>query len=277
MEENQNGMYGGEAPRTYGEESKMYENQEKQAASQSYEQANPYSQSYGQSSQPYNQPNQPYGANQQYGTNNQAASQLYGASQQYNQPNQPYGAPTYRQPYGNANQNYGQMNQPYGAPVYQQPYGNGFVSHAPVKDIFCNILLVIRPIRAILSTIMALMIYSSMGSYEDIMSGKYFSTLTNGPYSILSMFSSLLMIAYIVFVVLDIVAVNKGNYKILGLIMFALFLDPAYYIWRAYVLKRKKTVPVIYTVGYVILLIACFVIMFSYLMNIWLDMAGTMY
>ena len=62
-----------------------------------------------------------------------------------------------------------------------------------------------------------------------------------------------LSIAMIVFLVLDIVKINKAGYKITGLILFAIFLRPGYYIWRAYILGRKKTFPIIYTVIYSLL------------------------
>lgn len=269
MEENQNGMYGGVAPRTYGEESRMYENQDKQAASQNYGQPNPYSQQHGQANQPnqqnqYSQPN-PY--SQQYGQANQ--------QNQYSQPNQQYGYNNQQNGYNN--QGYGQINQPYGAPTYQQPYRNGLGIHTPVKDIFCNILLVIMPLRMIISIILTIMAFSAIDGYDSILSGSYLTEIASGPYSILSMLSNLLMILYIVFVVLDVVAVNKGNYKILGLIMFAIFLNPGYYIWRAHILGRKKTIPTIYTVVYSILMFANFIVAFYYGFNLGLEMTNALY
>ena len=296
MEENQNGMYGGGAPRTYGEESKMYENQDKQAKSQSYEQANPYSQSYEQAnpySQSYSQPNQQYGYSQQ--SYSQSTQQYNQPNQQYNQPNQQYGysnqsygqsnqqygssQQSYNQPnqqYGYSNQSYGQMNQPYGAPTYQQPYMNGLGIHTPVKDIFCNFLLVIMPIRVIVSMITTILTFSAIDSYDSFVNGSYLTKLASGSYSLLSMFSSILFFAYIAFVVLDIVAVNKGNYKILGLVMFALFLNPGYYIWRAHILGRKKTIPIIYTVVYSILMIVNFVVSFYYGFNLGMEMSNSL-
>ena len=54
----------------------------------------------------------------------------------------------------------------------------------------------------------------------------------------------------------------KQHYKITGLILFAIFLNPGYYIWRAHILHRKKTVPVIYTVLYSLLVLGSMVYTF---------------
>lgn len=243
MEENQNGMYGEETPRTYGEESKMYENLDKQKQQAGYEQPNPYSQSYGQPDQQYGYNNQNYGqSNQQYGYNNQS----------YGQPNQQYG-------YNNG------------------AYMNGAGMHTSVKDVFCNILLVIMPLRIILSMIVTILTFSAIDSYESIVSGSYLTKLSGGAYSMLSMLSSILFIAYVIFVVLDVVAVNKGNYKILGLILFAIFLNPGYYIWRAHILGRKKAIPVIYTVVYSILMIASVMVAFYYGLTLGMEMTNSLY
>lgn len=169
------------------------------------------------------------------------------------------------------------MNQPYGAPTYQQPYMNGLGIHAPVKDIFCNILLVIMPIRIIVSIIITILTISAIDGYDSFVNGSYLTKLAGGPYTLLSLLSNILLIAYIVFVVLDVVAVNKGNYKILGLVMFALFLTPGYYIWRAHILGRKKTIPIIYTVVYSILIIVNFIVAFFYGVNLGLKMSNSLH
>ncbi len=175
-----------------------------------------------------------------------------------------------QQTYGNQNQTYGDRQnygnqQPYGGqsgynnpPVY---YNNGgFVrpeqQHGTVTDVFCYILLVIMPLRQILSMVTTSSMFGSIDfSYESIMNGTYMYGLFNNSYMLLTILSYLLMAAFIVFVVLDIVKIYKQHYKITGLILFAIFLNPGYYIWRAYILHRKKTVPVIYTVLYSLLVL----------------------
>ena len=223
MEENQNGMYSGDAPRTYGEDTKMYENQ-----------------GNGMPNQPYGMPNQPYGM-----------------------PNQPY-----------TGQSYGQGN---GMP-YQQPYmnGYGYQQQTPVKDIFCNILLVLMPIRIILVIILNIMAYSSVTDYSSMSTASYLLEFVNGPYTILSNISNLLTMVYIVFVILDIVNVHKGNYKITGLILFAILLNPGYYIWRAHVLKRDKKFPIIYTVIYSLIMLVNFIVTFYYAFSMVFDIMMSM-
>lgn len=167
------------------------------------------------------------------------------------------------------NQPYGQPNQPYG----YQPYGQ-------VKDLFCNILLVIMPLRMLLSIITNVMTFGLMGNadYYDLMDPNYLMSITASPgYTALSLLSNLLFIAYIVFVILDIVQINKARYKITGLVLFAIFLNYGYYIWRAYVLKRAKTFPVVYTVCYALLAVVNVIITVVYTMNMSLSMMNTMY
>lgn len=235
MEENQNGMYGGDAPRTYGEDTKMYQNQANGGAAQ---------QTYGQ---PNGMPNQQYG-----------------------QPNPQYAGQSYGQPNGMPNQQYGQPN---GMP-YQQPYmnGYGYQQQTPVKDIFCNILIVLMPLRMILAIVINVMAFSAMGDYNSVINGSYMNELLNGPYMLLSNISNLLTVAYIILVILDIMNVHKGNYKITGLILFAIFLNPGYYIWRAHVLKRDKKFPIIYTVVYSLIMVANYVVTFYYAFNWMMDM-----
>ena len=202
-------------------------------------QPNP-NQPYGQP--PYGQPNQPYGQ-PPYGQPNQPYGQP-----PYGQPNQPYGQP----PYGQPNQSYGQP--PYGQPVYGE-----------VRDIFCNILLVLMPLRIILATVSSVMAFSGITDYESAMTGEYLTAMSGGMYAVLAMASNLLFIAYIILAILDIYNVNKAGYKITGLVLFAIFLNPGYYIWRAYVLGRKKTVPIIYTVVYALLMLINIIVVFYYM------------
>lgn len=59
--------------------------------------------------------------------------------------------------------------------------------------------------------------------------------------------------AIIVCLVLDIVKLRKAGKKITGAILFAIFLRPAYFIWRAHLLGQKKLLPIIYAVAVYIL------------------------
>lgn len=225
MDENRNEQ---SRPKTYGEESPIYESgqQQENYGQQSYQQSNQQT-DYGQ--QNYQQSNQ----QTDYGQQNYD-------QQNYNQ---------------NYNQNYGQQNYNQN---YQQTYNNGYYGepqHGQVKDVFCYILLVIMPLRVILNWMMSGNLYSAM-DFESLINGSYLSVTAEPSYMAMSMFLTLLDIALLVFIILDIVWVRRQNYKIIGLVLFALFLKPGYYIWRAHVLKRKMTAPIIYTVAFSLLTLA---------------------
>lgn len=226
----------------YSNQSGQPEGQVNQPQSEA-EQSQP-NQPYGQ--QPYGQPNQPYGQ----------------PNQPYGQPNQPYGQPN--QPYGQ--QPYGQPNQPYG----QQPYGQPNQPYGQVRDIFCNILLVLLPLRLILS-----MVYTTI-SFSGIDNNGMMDFSANGAVGVLAILSNLLFIGYIIFVILDIIEVNKAKYKITGLILFAILFNLGYYLWRAYILGRKKTIPIIYTVCYVCLNIVSVVVITYSVMETAFQMMNTM-
>ena len=143
--------------------------------------------------------------------------------------------------------------------------------HGPVSDIFCYLLLIVMPLREIISMVATSSVFQAM-TYDSIMDGSYMNVMYNGSYVIFSLLNYALLAAFIIFVVIDIVKINKQNYKILGLILFAIFLKPGYYVWRAHLLKRKMAFPIVYTVLYALLIMAeiGFVMMqaFSLVMNV---------
>ncbi len=253
---NQSGQPEGQVnqPQSEAEQSQPNQPYGQQPCSPQGQSDQPYGQQpYGQSNQPYGQPNQPYGQ-QPYGQPNQP----------YGQPNQPYSQPN--QPYGQ--QPYGQPNQPYGQSYGQQPYGQP--QYGQVRDIFCNILLVLLPLRLILS-----MVYTTI-SFSGIDNNGMMDFSANGAVGVLAILSNLLFIGYIIFVILDIIEVNKAKYKITGLILFAILFNLGYYLWRAYILGRKKTIPIIYTVCYVCLNIISVVVITYSVMETAFQMMNTM-
>ena len=169
------------------------------------------------------------------------------------------------------NQNMNNGQQTYGDQQYNQNTWTPQEQHGPVSDIFCYLLLIIMPLREIISMISASSIFKSM-TYDSIMDGSYMNIMYSGKYVVFSLLSYALLAAFIIFVVIDIVKINKQNYKILGLILFAIFLKPGYYVWRAHLLKRKMAFPIVYTVLYALLIMAeiGFVMMqaFSLVMNV---------
>lgn len=162
--------------------------------------------------------------------------------------------------------NYG--NQTYGQNYNQQPsyYNNGGTGnqaqHGPVTDIFCYILLAIMPLRFIFGFARFALLMEDI-DYGRIQSGSYIPDIVlNGTMNAMSLVSNFFMILFIVFVILDIVKINQQKYKITGLILFAIFFNPGYYIWRAHILGRKKIVPIIYTVAFSLLLVVYYIFFF---------------
>ena len=225
------------------------------------------SQKYGRTAYQQQMQEQAQQTNQQYaGVQYQQSSQQYEGNP-YQQSNQQYGG----NPYQQSNQQYGgnpyqQQNQQYGGPQYQQPYwqqGAAQQTHGTVKDVFCYILLALIPIGIAIDTWASALTVNAMRGWDMTnMSGmmQAIEDLANTPiYSTLSLLSNFLFIGTVIVLVLDIVNIRKENYKITGLILFAIFLRPAYWLWRAHILGRKKTVPVIYTIAMYALTIAEFV------------------
>lgn len=263
---------------------------------------------YQQQNQANAQNNNPYG--NQNGYNNQY-NNPYGNQNGYNnQNNNPYGNQNgynnqYNNPYGNQNGYNNQNNNPYGNQngynnQYNNPYGNqnGYnnynnynnqynnpnrAMHGNVSDIFCYVLLVLMPLANIISiitydmTIKVLQGISFTESfYDEYMNG--IVELSSQPaYMALAMISNVISIGYIVFVILDIVKIHKENYKITGLILFAIFLKPGYFLWRAHVLGRKKTGPVIYTIAYCVLILGQLIFYFARALSISMPMVESMY
>lgn len=254
----------------FGMEETMDTNHDENYRNQAEHSEGQVNQPQGESEQ--SQTNQPYG--QQPCSPQGQPNQLYG-QQPYGQPDQPYGQQPYgqqNQPYGQqpyGQQPYGQPNQPYGQQPYgQQPYGQQ--QYGKVRDIFCNIVLVLLPLRLILS-----MIYTTV-SFSGIDNNGMMDFSANGAVGILVILSNLLFVGYIIFVILDIIEINKAKYKITGLVLFAILFNLGYYLWRAYILGRKKTIPVIYTVCYVCLNIVSVVVITYSFMDIFIRMMNTM-
>ena len=234
----------------------VYQQNEQQQNTQ-YQQNVQYDQNAGQQGNPYQQ-------NAQYGYNTQQQNAQYGQQGNPYQQNAQYGYNTQQQ---NAQYGYNtqQQNAQYGQNMYNQAYQNPPVymnvngampqPQKPVKDAFCNILLVLNPLLLLVGFMtMFGMVRTMTGS---MMYGFY---RTTSPYLVIYVSGIILMmllgVAAIVFLILDIVRVHKSGAPITGLILFAIFLRQGYYIWRAHVLKRNMTFPIVYTVIYALLTIA---------------------
>lgn len=222
---------------------------------------------YGPNNGQYYNQNNNYSNEQYYNQNN---GQYYGQNNGYNN-GQYYGQ--------NSNYNNGQY---YGGQQYANPqtaYRPAEPAGEPVTNIFCYILMALTAISAIIGIIAAKGIITNMFASVDFnaIAGDDFAStyssmmnsFANAPgYSAYSVLNSLLGFAIIVISIIDIVHVHKKGYPILGMILFTIFCKPGYFIWRAYVLKQKKTVPVLYTVAFVLLYIIYFFWSFYFMLSL---------
>jgi len=119
-----------------------------------------------------------------------------------------------------------------------------------IKPIYANLAMVL----VVLSTIVAFVVstlaskaYSMGDTLEEVLDATL--AITQEPQMLLlSTISDVLFWLTVVFLVLDIMQLNKAGKKIGGAIAFAILLRPVYFIWRAHLLGNKKTFPIIYTV-----------------------------
>ena len=262
-----NGQYYGPNNGQYYNQNNSCNNGQYYNQNSSYNNGQYYGQNNGCSNGQYYNQNNNYNSGQYYNQNNNYSNEQY-----YNQNNGQY--------YG---QNNGYNNgQYYGGQQYANPqtaYRPAEPAGEPVTNIFCYILMALTAISAIIGIIAAKGIITNMFASVDFnaIAGDDFAStyssmmnsFANAPgYSAYSVLNSLLGFAIIVISIIDIVHVHKKGYPILGMILFTIFCKPGYFIWRAYVLKQKKTVPVLYTVAFVLLYIIYFFWSFYFMLSL---------
>lgn len=235
-----------------------------------------YGQQPGYNNGQYNNYGQ-YGEQQYYGQQPNYNNGQYNGQQYYSQ------QPGYNN--GQYN-NYGQYGgqQYYGQPPYYTNPQAAFTPAEPVLEpvtnIFYYILMGLTAVSLLATLFMSKSLIASMfsagnidsmptGDFASIYSAMMNQVTTNVPgYNAYSVLNSLLSFAILAVSIVDIVLVHKKGYRIVGLILFTIFCKPGYFLWRAYVVKQKKTVPILFTVGYVLLYIVYFIWCFSYMMNL---------
>ena len=125
----------------------------------------------------------------------------------------------------------------------------GYPPQNPIKDRNVYVIIAVQIWQLILTVFLYIVMFRLLRSqlmYNNLRS----DVGTLGFITVISGFSGVCGIVYIVFAVLDIVQINRHNYPIVGLVLFAILLRPAYYIWRCHLLKRKMMPAIIYTVVY---------------------------
>lgn len=119
-----------------------------------------------------------------------------------------------------------------------------------VKKWYAQVLMVLVAVMGVLSfvgTIMGLDAYGQAESLDEMYT--LLGMMIDTPaYEALALITDIVRYATIAFLVLDIIQLYKAGKKITGAILFAIFLRPAYFIWRAHLLGEKKTLPIIFTV-----------------------------
>ena len=256
--------------RTAYQEQMRREQMQQEQVNQNY---NPYgAPNYNQGYNPNGAPN----CNQGYNPN---------GAPNYNQGYNPNGAPNYNQgynPYGVPN--YNQGYNPYGNP-YGNPYANSYQgvyeqTKAPVSNTFAIVLMAIFGLRCLLTLVQSWMTVDFIQYASDIyeLEAMLTSISVNYPeYTAISLVISLASIAFYSFAIADIYKINKAGYKVTGLILFTILFPIGYFIWRAYLLKQKKTGAIIFTVIAGIFMMVEFAVIFGTVFQVVLQSMSTMY
>lgn len=133
----------------------------------------------------------------------------------------------------------------------QSYYAAYQAKQAEVKNLYAYILMVLVACSAIINYMASMMTMEAFNLIESIEIDAVLDLLMDSAgFTMLSYVGDMFFWVSVVFFVLDIMALHKAGKKIRGAILFAIFLRPAYFIWRAHLLGRKKVVPIIYTVCY---------------------------
>lgn len=203
----------------------------------------------------------------------------YDQQQTYN--NGQYGGYNQQQAYSNGQYNGGGQQyygQSYPYPYAQPPFMPAEPVREPVTNVFYYILMALTAVSLIITLFEARNLVAAMLSSVDFdtvagqdMSSLYSSMMgmyASGGYTTYALLNYLLSFAILAFSIVDIVVCHKKGYPIVGLILFTILFKPGYFLWRAHVVKQKKTIPVLFTVGYVVSYFAYFIWTFSYMMSL---------
>lgn len=133
----------------------------------------------------------------------------------------------------------------------QQSYTSYQEQKTEVKNLFAYILMVLVAGSAIVNYMASMMTMDAFNQVQSMDINAVLDILiASTRFTVLSYVGDMFFWVSVVFFVLDIMALHKAGKKIVGAILFAIFLRPAYFIWRAHLLGQKKVVPIIYTVCY---------------------------
>ena len=132
----------------------------------------------------------------------------------------------------------------------QSAYASYEEPRPAVRKTYAAILMVlvaISGIIAFISNIMAAEAYAMGNTLEEVMDA--ILVIASQPeYRVLTTISDTLFFAMVAFFIMDISQIRKAGKKTKGAILFAVFLRPAYFVWRAHLLGEKKIIPIIYAI-----------------------------
>jgi len=245
-----------------------YNNGQFQNYAQNTDYNNGQYQNYAQNTDYNNGQYQNYAQNTGY---NNGQYQNYGQNTAYNynySQNTGYGNGSYYNP------NYGQP--PYANP--QAPWQQAAFVREPVSNVFYYILMALTAVSTVVSIIFAMkLLNDTMSSlnfnsvagqdFLSIYSAMMADITASAPSVLYTLFTYMARFAILALSITDIVIVHKKGYPIVGLILFTIFCKPGYFLWRAYTVKQKKLIPVLFTVFYVLAYVVYFIWCFSLGMN----------
>lgn len=202
----------------------------------------------------------------------QRPSTKYGrtAYQQQLQQEQTSADEEWRRQYAQSQYNPSQYNQTqYNQAQYNQPQYHAYTPYQgavpEIKKVFSNaamILVVICQVISCIANIMASEAYAMGNTIEEVMDALI--VISAQPvYAVLITINDIAFWALVAVLVLDIMQLRKAGKKTKGAIAFAIFLRPAYFIWRAHLLGEKKTLPIIYAIAMYAISIVQYVILFQ--------------
>ncbi len=148
----------------------------------------------------------------------------------------------------------------------------------PVSNVFYYILMALTAVSTVVSIIFAMkLLNDTMSSlnfnsvagqdFLSIYSAMMADITASAPSVLYTLFTYMARFAILALSITDIVIVHKKGYPIVGLILFTIFCKPGYFLWRAYTVKQKKLIPVLFTVFYVLAYVVYFIWCFSLGMN----------
>ena len=248
--------YGANADYNYGQNNGQYYD-----PNAGYNNGQYYGQNNGYNNGQYYGQNNGYNNGQYYGQNNGYNNgQYYGQNNGYNN-GQYYGQ---NAGYNNG-QYYGQNNGQYYGPYYG-PFAQPV--REPVSNVFYYILMALTAVSGVATVSVTISMIRSLVD-SSLLSGIDLDAVTNSyafiynylldvfsnsqTYLIYSRLNSALKFALLMITITDIVLVRRKGYPIFGMILFAIFCRPGYFLWRAHTVNQKKLVPALFTCFYLLL------------------------